>query len=85
VAICSSGLDLAGNSDGGLNAARRSDPLRLRTARCFGERWLGYLKRLAELKHCKLALLQPLKNASARGVGHRSKYPIVQIMPHGAA
>ena len=49
----------------------------------FRKRRLSYVKRFAELKYGKLALLQPLKNASACWVGYCPKDPTQPITSHG--
>jgi len=40
------------------------------------------MKGFPELKHRKLALVQPFKDASACWIGYRSKDPIPPMAPH---
>jgi hypothetical protein len=48
----------------------------------LGKRWLGHVKRLAELLHRKLGLVQFFENTSASRVCHRPKNPILTSAPH---
>ena len=48
----------------------------------LGEGWLRYAKRFTELKHRKLALVQPFENFSAGRIGHCPKNPILRMAPH---
>jgi len=63
-------------------ATRCDQPAAPQHGQMPGERGLRHAKRGAEVGHRKLPQMQPLKDASARGVSHRSKDAIVINTPH---